>query len=86
MINQIRKLHGYDTIWYKPTGIVNIILMSRVTMKYQVAFDIEGRDFFRIMLSDHEIHFQLSPNGLYYFDAADWENTMMLLNMVVENM
>ena len=46
MINQIRKLHGYDTIWYKPTGIVNIILMSRVTSKYQVAFDFKGRDFF----------------------------------------
>ena len=46
LINQISKLHRYDTVWYKPTGIMKIILMSRVTRKYQVAFDFEGRNFF----------------------------------------
>ena len=85
LINQKSKLHGYDTVWYKPTGSMNIILMSRVTRKYLVVFDFKGRDFFRMMLSDHEIRFQLSPNGLYYSDAVDQENNMLLLNMVVEN-
>ena len=85
LINQIGELSGYSTIWYEPTGIANILLMSRVTRKYLVVFDFKGRDFFRMMLSDHEIRFQLSPNGLYYSDAVDQENNMLLLNMVVEN-
>ena len=46
LINQIGELHGYNTVWYKPTGIANIIVMSRVTRNYQVALDCEGRDFF----------------------------------------
>ena len=82
MINQIIKLHGYDTIWYKPTSIVNIILMSRVTRKYQVVFNSKGRNFFRMVLPDREICFKLIPNGLYYFDAADQESNVLLLNKV----
>ena len=38
-----------------------------------------------MVLPDQEIRFQLSPNGLYYFDAADWENNVLLLNIVTKN-
>ena len=31
------------------------------------------------------MRFQLSPNRLYYFDAADRENSVLLLNTVSEN-
>ena len=45
--------------------------MSRVTKKYQVVFDSEGGNFFWLIIPDWEIRFKLSPNGLYYSDAAD---------------
>ena len=59
--------------------------MSRATNKFRVIFDNEGGKFFRMVLLDREVRFQLSPNGLYYFDAEDRENSMLLLNTVSEN-
>ena len=38
-----------------------------------------------MILPDRELIFQLSPNRLYYFDASDRENSLMLLNTVSEN-
>ena len=38
-----------------------------------------------MVLPDREVKFQLSPNGMYYFDAADRENSVLLLNTVSEN-
>ena len=59
--------------------------MSRATKKFRVIFDSEGGNFFRVVLRDREVKFQLSTNGLYYFDAADRENDVLLLNTVLEN-
>ena len=85
VMDRIGKFPGYGTVWYEVTGIANILSMSRVTKKFRVIFDSEGRNFFRMVLPDREVKFQLSPNGLYYFDAADRENGMLLLNTVSEN-
>ena len=60
--------------------------MSRVKRKYQVVFICEGRNYFRMVLPDREIRFQLIPNRLYYFNAIDWENTVLFFNMVTDNM
>ena len=38
-----------------------------------------------MVLPDREVRFQLSPNGSYYFDAAERENIVLLLNTVSEN-
>ena len=38
-----------------------------------------------MVFPDREVRFNLSPNGLYYFDAADRENRILLLNTVSEN-
>ena len=35
-----------------------------------------------MVLPDREVKFQLSPNRLYYFDTADRENSVLLLNTV----
>ena len=59
--------------------------MSRVTKKLPVIFDSEGGKFFRMVLPDREVRFQLSSNGLYYFYAVYRENSVLLLNMVSEN-
>ena len=37
---------------------------------------------FRMVLLDREIRFQLSPNGIYYFNSEDRENKVLLLNTV----
>ena len=34
---------------------------------------------------DREVRFQLSPNGIYYFDATDRDNSVLLPNIVSEN-
>ena len=38
-----------------------------------------------MVLPDREVKFQISPNGLYYFNAADREDSVLLLNTVSEN-
>ena len=38
-----------------------------------------------MVLPDREMIFQLSPNRIYYFDVADSENSMLLLNTVSDN-
>ena len=55
------------------TGIANILSMSRVTKKFRGIFDSGGGNCFRMVLPDREVKFQLSTNGLYYFDAAERE-------------
>ena len=85
VVDRIGEFPGYGTVWYEPTGIANILSMLRGTKKFRVIFDSEGRNFFRIVLPDREVKFQLSPNGLYYFDAADRENGVLLLKTVSEN-
>ena len=82
VVDRIGELPGYRNFWYEPTRIANILSMSRAMKKFIVIFDSEGRNFFRMVLPDREVKFQLSPNELYYFDAADRENGVLLLNMV----
>ena len=38
-----------------------------------------------MVLLDREVKFQLSPNGLYYFNAEERDNSVLLLNTVSEN-
>ena len=38
-----------------------------------------------MVLPDIEVRFQISLNGLYYFDAIDRENRFLFLNTVPEN-
>ena len=71
VVNRVGNLPGYGTVWYEPTGISNVLSMSRATKKFRVIFDSEGGIFFRMVLPDREVRFQLIPNGLYYFGAAD---------------
>ena len=85
VVDRIGDLPGYGTVWYEPTVIANIMSMSRATKKSRVIFDSEGGKFFMMVLLDREVKFQLSCNGLYYFDATDRENSVLLLKTVSEN-
>ena len=70
VVDKIGDLPGYGTFWYEPTGIANSLSMSRAKNKFRVIFYSEGGYFFRMVLADREVKFQLSPNRLYFFDAA----------------
>ena len=45
IVDRVSDLPGYVTVWYKPTGIVNIISMLRATKKFRLVFDSEGGNF-----------------------------------------
>ena len=81
-MDRVGDLPGYGTVWYEPTGIAKILSILRATRKFWVVFDREGGNFSRMVPPDREARFQLSPNGLYYFDAVDRENILLLLNTV----
>ena len=85
VVDRVGDLSGYGTVWCEPTGIANILSMSIATKKFWVIFDSEGGNCFRMVLPDRGVIFQLSPKGLYYFDAEDRENSVLLLNTVSEN-
>ena len=85
IVNMVGDLPGYGTVWNEPTGIANVLSMSKVTKKIRVAFNSEGWNFSRMVLPDREVIFQLSPNGLYYFDAAYRESSALPLDTVSEN-
>ena len=38
-VDRVSDLPGYGTVWYEPTGIANILSMSRATKKFRVIFD-----------------------------------------------
>ena len=44
-LERVGDLPGYGTVWYKLTGIVNTLLMSRATKKPRVVFGSEGGNF-----------------------------------------
>ena len=45
IVERVSNLPGYGTVWYKPTGISNTLLMLRATKKFWVVFNIEGKIF-----------------------------------------
>ena len=36
ILDRVGNLPGYVTVWYEPTGIANILLILKVTKKFQV--------------------------------------------------
>ena len=84
-MDRVGDLTSYVTVWYKLTGITNILSMSRATKQIRFVFDSEGGNIFRMVLPDREVIFQLIPNGLYYFDSKDRESSVLILNTVSEN-
>ena len=81
-MDRFGDLPSYGTVWYKPTRIANILLVSRATKTFRVFFDSEGSNLSRIFLLDREVRLELNPNGLYYSDTTNRDNIVLLLNTV----
>ena len=52
VVDRIGEIPGYGTVWYEPTGIANILSMSRVKNKFRVIFDSEVGNCFKVVLPD----------------------------------
>ena len=44
VVDRVGDLPGYGNVWYKPTGISNILSMSRATKTFRVIFNSKGRN------------------------------------------
>ena len=57
IVDRVGDIPGYGTVWYKPTGIANILLMLTGTKKFRVVSDSEVANYFRMVLLDKEVRF-----------------------------
>ena len=57
IVDRVGDLPGYGTVWYEPTGIANILSMSRAMKKFLVVFDSEEGNVFRMVLPDSGVRF-----------------------------
>jgi Reverse transcriptase (RNA-dependent DNA polymerase) len=68
----VGDLAGYGTVWYNPSGIANILSVSRVIDRgCQVTFDSQdGKGFLLTRPDGNEVVFRQSEQGLFYVDVA----------------
>ena len=82
--NLIVDLTNYDSMWFHPDAITNIISLKNMCKKFRVTFDSEDGNRFMIHKPDGtKIIFKMCREGLYYHDTRDRD--LILLNTVVEN-
>ena len=62
---------------------MNILYLSCATRKYQVIFDSEDENCFRVMFPGKEDVLNMLTNGLYYHGNLD--RAIVLINTVSEN-
>ena len=77
---------GYGEVWYHPTGIANILSLSRVRQNgFSVSYD-DQRNVFIIKKPNGGSHeFTQSEKGLYYLDTADQKHASVFVNTVDNN-
>ena len=80
-------LSGYGWVWFFPSGIANILSLSRVKEKYRVTFDSATDNCFHVHKENKVLRFKEAVRRLYYFDTAekDEESTLLVNTMVADN-
>ena len=69
MCKMIGDLPGFGIVWYHPTGIANVLSLSKVQDRYRVTYDSGGGNYFCVY-SPNAPNFVMSPGGLYYHDMT----------------
>ena len=77
------NINDYRRELYEPKAIEKILSLYHATWKYRVVFDSKYRNCFHCMLLDRKVVFNVSTNGLYYYNNVD--HAIMLTNTVEEN-
>ena len=70
LTNLIGDLPGYETVWYDPNAIANILSLWRVWYWYHISYDSLLQKFVVTKLSRKEFVFQESDSGLHYLDTT----------------
>ena len=84
--NKIGLLRGYGWVWYHPTGIANILSLSRVKEKFCVSFDSDKDNMFHVHLGGGVVRsYRESGRGLYFSDVRDLDNGIVFVNTVDYN-
>jgi len=67
MVNKIRDLPGYGTVWFYEDGIANILSLNNVKKKYRVSYESTAYDCFEVHKADGTKRvFKPSKKGLFY--------------------
>ena len=82
----VGDLPGYGTVWYHPTGIANILSLSRAIKIFKITYDSANGNQFRMHKEDGEDRlFRQSENGLYFWNARTFNQEEVVLINTVEN-
>jgi hypothetical protein len=82
---EIEELPGYGEVWYHPTGIANILSLSRVRAKgFEVAYENAKNCFILTSPTGRRHVFEQSPKGLYFIDTADTQKLGSVFVTTVE--
>jgi hypothetical protein len=84
--SEIGELPGYGEVWYHPTGIANILSLSRVRAKgFEVAYENAKNCFILTGPTGRRHVFEQSPKGLYFIDTADTQKLGSVFVTTVES-
>ena len=82
----IGDLPGYDTVWFNPESIANILSLARVSRSRRVTMDTGIENCFNVYTRDRTVRkFLKSNRGLYYHDIRWGNSSTVLANTVSEN-
>ena len=82
----IGDLPGYDTVWFNPESIANILSLARVSRSRRVTMDTGIENCFNVYKRDGTVQkFLKSNRGLYYHDIRWGNSSTVLANTVSEN-
>ena len=84
--NKIGLLQGYGWVWYHPTGIANILSLSRVKSKFRICYDSTADNMFHVFLENGRFRsYRESSKGLYYSDIREEHDNAVFVNTVAYN-
>ena len=83
----VGDLPGYGTVWYHPTGISNILSLSRDIKIFTITYDsANGNEFCMHKGNGEDRLFRQSENCLYFWNARTFnQEEVVLINTVKNN-
>eukprot|EP00536_Pseudo-nitzschia_multiseries_P018447 jgi/Psemu1/55647/gm1.55647_g len=83
VVDFIRELPGFGTVWYQEGGMTNILSLSSVSDRYRITLDTSITQSLFVHKPDGSTRrFDRSPNGLYYCDLRETDGTIFAITSV----
>ena len=82
--DRVGDFDQYGTVWYHPSGIANVLSLSKVNEKFKFTYDSTNGNQFIIHKKDGtQRNFSQSDTGLFYYNVSG--KAIVLVNTVAEN-